>query len=189
MIRVRATKDGLKCAFVDAQNDRMIEKAEAILGAFHQGIGGTRAAIEEALAEVEGDGIDHKLTRGLAKLCFDRAEFETTTPIPPLDLRKAIFGLAARVGPVRPVAPSSEPASDPEGDPPRTAFALWKQLGTELGADPAALEAGLYADLPSEQTLLSFDVPGAPWLLHRYNVGLLRLREALQLRACAARSW
>lgn len=173
LVRVRATRDGLKVGFVDPAQARMLDRAAAVIAAFRQNLGRERAALDDALAEVEGDGIDHKLTRGLAKICLDRAEFDTTSPVPPVELRRAVFGLAARVGPVRPSTLE---------DAPVTAAALYAQLGAELGVAPEALARGLYADLPTEQTLTSLDIPDddPAWLLHRYNTALV---QAALLRA------
>ena len=157
----------------------MVEKAAAILHAFATNVGNARSAVDEALVEVEGDGIDHKLVRGLAKLCFDRSEFDTDAVLPPFELRKAVFGLAARTGPVL-FGDAAVP--DDGAEPTRTAAALYAALGTELGTTGAALERALYADLPSEQLLKRVDVPGPEWLLHRYNVALV---QAALLRARA----
>lgn len=181
LVRIRATRDGLKCTFVDPTQARMVEKAAAILHAFAENVGNARSAVDEALVEVEGDGIDHKLIRGLAKLCFDRSEFDTAAVLPPFELRKAVFGLAARTGPVL----VGDAAVAEEGvEPTRTAAALYAALGRELGTTGAALERALYADLPSEQLLQSVDVPGPEWLLHRYNVALV---QAALLRARSIR--
>lgn len=171
LVRIRATRDGLKCTFVDPAQPRMVEKAAAILRAFAENVGNARSAVDEALVEVEGDGIDHKLIRGLAKLCFDRSEFDTASVLPPFELRKAVFGLAARTGPVL-FGDAAVP--DEGGEPTRTAAALYAALGNELGATPQALERALYADLPSEQLLVRVDVPGPEWLLHRYNLALVQ---------------
>lgn len=182
LVRVRATREGLKVGFIDPDQARMVEKAAGILAAFQDNLGQSRAVLDDALAEVEGDGIDHKLTRGLAKICLDRAEFDTTSPMPPVDLRKAVFALAARVGPVRSV--SFELAEVDAAV--MTEAALWERLSGELGIPAASLVRGLYADLPSEQTLMTLDVPelpgltGAEWLLHRYNTALV---QATLLRA------
>ena len=182
LVRVRATREGLKVGFIDPDQARLLEKAASILAAFQDNIGQPRAVLDEALAEVEGDGTDHKLTRGLAKICLDRAEFDTTSPMPPVELRKAVFALAARVGPVRSVA--LEPAD--EDGAVMTEAALWERLSAELGIPAASLSRGLYADLPSEQTLMRLDVPDLPessapeWLLHRYNTALV---QATLLRA------
>lgn len=183
LVRVRSTREGLKCSFVDPAQARMQEKAAAILGAFEEHVGQPRGALDDAMAEVEGDGIDHKLTRGLAKLCFDRSEFDTDAVLAPFELRKAIFGLAARMGPVigslgEGWGPAPE-AVDGAG-PARTAHSLYEALGVELGLPADRLEKALYADLPSEQTLKSYDVPSAEWLLHRYNLALV---QAVLVRA------
>lgn len=183
LVRIRAAREGLKCGFIDAGNARMLEKATAILAAFEDHVGRSRGSLDEALLEIEGDGIDHKLTRGLAKLCLDRAEFDTTAPMPPADLRRAVFGLAARIGPVRTaeIPAAGIPAADgpPDGvvalgAPPTTAPAVWQSLANELGLSAEALAGALYADLPTEQTLTSVEIPSPGWLLHRYNVALVQ---------------
>lgn len=181
LVRVRATRDGLKVGLIDPTQPRMLERAAAILAAFRASVGRDRAALDEALAEVEGDGIDHKLTRGLAKICLDRAEFDTSSPIPPVELRRAVFGLAARIGPVRPPAPAVD-AGEAAAAEPVTAASLFARLGSELGVESSALARGLYADLPSEQILAALDIPGEDpaWLLHRYNTALV---QAALLRA------
>lgn len=179
LVRIRWTRDGLKCGFIDAGNARLLEKATAVLTAFEEHIGASRGALDEALHEVEGDGVDHKLTRGLAKLCLDRAEFDTTAPMPPADLRRAVFSLAARIGPLR----TAEVPVDAGGvggmaggadAPPTTAASVWQALAAELGLSAKALSAALYADLPAEQTLIAVDIPTPVWLLHRYNVALVQ---------------
>lgn len=181
LVRIRATRDGLKCSFVDPAQPRMLEKATAILRAFADNVGNPRAAVDDALVEVEGDGIDHKLIRGLAKLCFDRSEFDTASVLPPFELRKAVFGLAARTGPV---LFGEAAAADAGAEPTRTASALYAALGKELDATPEALQRALYADLPSEQLLVRVDVPSPEWLLHRYNLALV---QAALLRARSIR--
>ena len=46
------------------------------------------------------------------------------------------------------------------------------EVAAQLGLDPAAVEAGLFADLKSEQRLVRFDAPTPQRLLERYNVAL-----------------
>ena len=53
LVRIRATRDGLKCTFVDPTQARMVEKAAAILHAFAENVGNARSAVDEALVEVE----------------------------------------------------------------------------------------------------------------------------------------
>ena len=55
LVRIRSTREGLKCTFVDPKQARMVEKAAAILHAFATNVGNARSAVDEALVEVEGD--------------------------------------------------------------------------------------------------------------------------------------
>lgn len=165
LVRVRVQKGVLVPGFVDPASERLLARAADILAAFGEHVGRRRTELDEALTLVEGDGVDHKLTRGLAKLVADRAEFDVSAPVPPAELRDAVFRLAARRGPLAGVAV--------EGGRP-TPGAIWGEIAAERGLDADALRAALYADHEEQQVLLSTDVPGPEWLLHRYNVALVQ---------------
>ena len=47
---------------------------------------------------------------------------------------------------------------------------LLEQVGRSLGADPQEVADALYADLPDQQTLVSFEAPDPQVLLDRYNL-------------------
>lgn len=175
LVRVRIKDGRVLPGFVDPTDERLRERAELLVATFREHVGQRRAVLEEALAAVEGDGVDHKLTRGLAKVLYDRAEFDVGAPLPPAEVRERVFRLAQALGPL---------ALDPiEGGRP-TAEGVWAALGAELGMEPAALAACLYGDHEDEQVLTAVDVPSGEWLLHRYNVALVQavLLKATELR-------
>lgn len=165
LVRVRVQKGELRCGFVDADNERLLSRAADLLAAFGEHVGRRRCELDEAIALIEGDGVDHKLTRGLAKILTDRSSFDVSAPLPPAEIRDLVFRRAAREGPVAAVAVDG-------GRP--TAEQVWAAVAAERGLDPALLRAALYADHEDQQVLLTVDVPGPAWLLHRYNVALVQ---------------
>ncbi len=165
LVRVRVQKGELKCGFVEPDNERLLERAAELIAAFSEHVGQRRCELDDAIALIEGDGVDHKLTRGLAKIISDRSNFDVSAPVPPADIRNAVFRHAARVGPLAVVAV--------EGARP-TRDQVWDAVAAELGADVSALRGALYADHEDQQVLLDVEVPDRAWLLHRYNVALVQ---------------
>lgn len=175
LVRTRIQKGELRPSFVDPASERLIERAEELRTAFAEHIGAHREDLDAQIGLIAGDGVDHKLTSGLAKILFDRATFDVAAPIPPAEVRAAIFRAAARRGPL---AGTAVEGGRVTGDQ------LWAELGAERGLSVDAVRGCLYADHADQQVLTSVDVPSAEWLLHRYNVALV---QAVLLRATEIR--
>ena len=176
LVRVSLDKNGLvKPGFVDPKNDRLRERATEILDLLREGVGRRRGEIDEEIAAIVGDGVDHKLTRGLVKLALDRCDFEVQSPIPPAELRASVFAAATREGPLATHAV--------EGGRP-TRQQIFARLGEELGVSPGALAGSLYADHAERQVLASMDDLTTDGLLCRYNVALVQavLYKAVELK-------
>ncbi len=176
LVRVSLDKNGLvKPGFVDPGNARLRERAQEILDVLREGVGRRRGEIDEEIAAIVGDGVDHKLTRGLVKLALDRCDFEVQSPVPPADLRARVFRMATHEGPLATHAV--------EGGRP-TRLQLFERLGVEFGVDPEALAGSLYADHAERQVLSTVDALDADKLLHRYNVALVQavLYKAVELK-------
>ena len=178
--RVRIQKGVLTPSFVDPDDEGLKERADELVALFRDGIGRRRWELEEEIGVIAGDGVDHKLTRGLAKVLLDRSEFATDAPVDPVALRAEVFREAARRGPLG--------ERTIEGGPP-TAAELWAEIAARHDRTAAALEENLYADHDDQQVLKAVDVPSAAWLLHRYNVALVQaaLVQCVQLRVDLAR--
>lgn len=163
---VRATvKEGrARPGFLDPEQARYRERAEAILACVRGSVGRRRVDIEEELAGILGDGVDRKLFDGLAKLVFDECEFATASPIPPRELRQKVWLESARRGPLSTV----------ELEGAATAAGVYAAVAAEIGADPATLPDALYADHPDEQRLTGCAAQDADWLVHRYNLSLVQ---------------
>lgn len=134
--------------------------AAELMGIFHAAQGRPRAELHAELQVLEGDHTDYRVKRGLAYLLgSDYSTFEVVSPLDPAMLRQRVFALAAHSVP----GPQASQA---------TLAVLADALCHELGRDvtPVQIRAGLYADLPEQQVLTSFDAPTPEALLHRYNL-------------------
>lgn len=122
--------------------------------------GGRRGELDEQLQVLEGEETDYRVKRGLAHILTNSfSTFETVSPLEPPKLREAVFKLAAAGVP------------DPQGAAAtvqRAADALTKELGRTV--HPEEVREGLYADLPENQRLTTFEPPPPEALLHRYNL-------------------
>jgi predicted nuclease of restriction endonuclease-like RecB superfamily len=109
-------------------------------------IGKTRGELESALGAVDAEARDAKVRAGLAKLVLDRCVFEQAPTVNPEELRAALFSRAAAERRER-------------GHIDRAVIVA--EIASAHDLAPDALERGLYADLKTSHTVLSFD-PIAP---------------------------
>jgi predicted nuclease of restriction endonuclease-like RecB superfamily len=173
LVRVRVNGKKLEPRYIQTDHPRLQARAEALVGGMEAGLEGglTRGQIMGQFRELEGNETDHFVTRGLAKLLMDKAEFETISPLPPIELRAMVFERAVKMGPLAPQA-------GPTGTP--TAGDVLSAIAEELHCTAAQVEAALYADLKDHQVMVGAKIPTPEALLQRYNVGLV---QALLLKA------
>lgn len=135
---------------------RIRRDAEGLIEIFGEFIGATRGALERELEEYIGTGTDYKILRGLIKLLNDRCEFETNAPAEPVEIRQKVF-LEAKKS--HPVLPDSESRDQ-----------VLQAVAEEFQTDKSAISSNLYADLPAQQHLISFDSTLPKDLLDLYNL-------------------
>ena len=143
--------------------------AARVLGVYQGHVGESRATLQAALADIEGEADDFKLVRGFAKLVEREATFETRAPVPPEWARKRAFKAAEAVGVVT-------------EDERETALS---RAADGLGIDADALEPSLYADLEDRQILADVDARWSPdELVAQYNLSLAQtaLFDATEVR-------
>jgi len=134
--------------------------AAELIALFHAAQGGTRAELHTQLQILEGEQTDYRMKRGLAHLLETGfSTFEMRSPLDPPTLRQRVFALSAQAIP----GPQSSAA---------TLSAVSEVLRRELQQEvaPEQIRAWLYADLPEQQILSSFDAPAPEVLLQRYNL-------------------
>ncbi|MEW5985679.1 MAG: DUF790 family protein, partial [Chloroflexota bacterium] len=140
---------------------------------FRQHTGRARGALYEALRDYEGDSLDYPILRGLAAVLEARCTFGAEPPMPPAELRAALFGRG-------PVTYQHDLLSGAG----REQVVAETAAAYNLAADQ--VEAALFADLVEEQLLLNVGEPIGPGeIIGRYNLevarGILYWARELQL--------
>jgi predicted nuclease of restriction endonuclease-like RecB superfamily len=165
MVRVRFARDRLIPLYLDVGDAQWLQVAEQLIELFRGMAGQTRGQLDAEVGELFGDLPQPQIHQGLAKLLEDRCDFEVLPGHPPEQLREAVFlaATAAR-----------------KSDTPFDRTAVLRGVAEQLKLDVPAVEAGLFADLKSEQRLVAFKDTTPRRLLERYNVALV---QAILLRA------
>jgi uncharacterized protein len=157
---------------IKTDNAGYLRDAAGLIEIFEAFAGSTRGEIEHELEEFIGTGTDYKILRGLIKLLNDRCEFETSAPADPVEIRRTVF-LEARKS--HPVFPGSEAKTK-----------VFEKTAEEFQCDKNSIIANLYADLPAQQHLISFDSIAPEDLLDLYNLAqaqaLLYRCEEMKIR-------
>jgi predicted nuclease of restriction endonuclease-like RecB superfamily len=164
LVRVRYARQRIVPVYAAVFDAANLALAEQLLDVFRGQDGRTRGELHDDLDAAFGDAPGPFLQQGLAKLLEDRCEFEVVSGHPPEKLRERTFRVAA--------------AARAAGLLDRTA--VLAAVAGELELPPAEVEAGLFADLKSEQRLVRFKDISPDRLLQRYNVALA---QAVLLRA------
>src|SRR5947209_15842520 len=170
LVRVRYARDRIVPHYLDVTDPGWREVAERMLELFRGQEGRSRGELDEDLREAFGDDPSQLVHQGLAKLLEDRCEFETVSDHPPDELRAAVFRAAAQ-------------SRQADVDVLVSAFdrgSVLQAVAVETGLTSEQIEQGLFADLKSEQRLVSFKDISTERLLQRYNVALA---QAVLLRS------
>lgn len=179
LVRAQVRAGVLRPRWVELDRPATIDDATAVIERFALHVGQRVGLLDEAIDDLAASRTEVIFIRGLAKLCFDRSDLGVRelaradgTIVTPAEIRHVVFRLAAERWPLRPGGGAG--FTDRADVIARAADTLG------LGAD--AVEAGLYADRRSEQTLNTFEAPTARELLESYQMALaqgclLRARE------------
>jgi uncharacterized protein len=180
LVRVRYARDRIIPCYLDPDDAALTPVAERLLEMFRGASGRTRGELEEEISDVFGDDPGQLVIQGLAKLLEDRCDFETVSGHPPEELREQVFAAAAGQRKKHVVAASDPLLRVGDHDAPFDRAGVLQQVASALDMTPAAVDAGLFADLKSEQRLTKFADLSAERLLQRYNVALA---QAVLLRS------
>src|SRR5262249_2835620 len=142
-------KGEVRPVYLDPSDRAHLETASDLITLVSTHVGCTRGEIDDALAALVGEGTDYLLHRGLAKLLFDRCEFEGDAPCEPIELRRRVFERARQSHPVA-LAPGDLVHTVTRAD-------VIAQVAGELGITLDIAERALYADLERENVLRRFD--------------------------------
>jgi len=168
LLVARIRGETISPAFVNEDEERL-ELARDIITVFQDHTGKKLGELNSILEELEDQGFDYKLIRGLVSLLNRRCEFRVDSKIDPTIARCAAFEASAKAYPVTDCGKR---------------HALLKGVASSLEISLTELEQALYADLEEELLIESFRPPSPEELIHQYNLGLAQtmLFKATQLR-------
>jgi predicted nuclease of restriction endonuclease-like RecB superfamily len=147
---------------------RLLPVARFYLETHARAIGQTRDDIDAVLGTLEVPARDRVAALGLRKVVEDRCTYEVASGVDPEALRHDVFWAAAR----------AHKALDVRSELDRDAVIA--ECAARLSLTPAAVEAGLYADLRGSEVLQAFEALPEGAVIERYNLGLA---QAVLLRA------
>lgn len=160
--------DQIRPRYLNPDDTDYLQAAEELISLVSSHLQKRRVELQRALDDYIGVGTDYRILRGLIKLLVDRCEFDTVAPMEPAELRRNLFFRAVQHHPVQ------------------NREEVLRLVGQELNIAPENLLASLYADLPDNQRLVSFDELGARELLDEYN---LAQAQALFYRCIELTLW
>ena len=149
------------------ERPRALELAAAYLDLASAHVGQSRGTLLEACRGIDVQPSEQRLARGLLKLVLDRCDFEESTTLDAVELRRALFSRAARARKESQEAPFDR------------ARILLDEAG-ERQRTPEELEAALFADLPDAHKLGAATLPSPEALLAQHH---LAQQQAVLLRA------
>ncbi len=165
LLRVIKRKGKIRPRYLDVDDAKARERATMLVDIFESHRGKPQGIIGEKVERAIGHGTDFLIWRGLAKLLYDRSEFDVDSPHKPEEVRQAVFDMAFEAG-------------NPSDEAGRAAILDAAGQRLEMSADEC--EKALYADLEERQVLSEFKSIEPQALLHRYN---LALAQAVLYRA------
>lgn len=178
LVLVRTSKQRVQPQYIDRDAANWLEIAESLLLIFRDSIGQTRGELDDEVSALigEGGGFTLLVSRGLAKVLEDRAQFEVVSDVAPDRVRERVFTEAARQR-------ASHRGTD-QRVPFRRELVL-QTVSAELEMSPEQIDLALFADLKDENRMIGFNDLSAQALIDRYNVALA---QAVLLRAVSLRA-
>jgi predicted nuclease of restriction endonuclease-like RecB superfamily len=166
LLKTRVRGDHITPAFVGLDGDSLA-LAEDIIRAFSDHTGRKLGELMDILEEMEDQGFDYRLVRGLVALLERRCALTVESAATPESVRHEVFSIFGR------------PALTE-----RLRSQAIAQAAGNLGISPEAVEASLFADLESELIVSGFTPPSPTALLEEYNLSLAQtlLFKATEMR-------
>ncbi len=168
LLLTRIRGDEIAPQLIKPEGDHL-ELARDLIGIFSDHTGKKLGELNDILEEMEDQGFDYRLVRGLVSLLERRCDLRVDSEISPVAARSAVFSAAARMYPV--ITPEARDAAI-------------REAAGSLGVSASSLEQAMHADLENELVLQSFRPPEPENLVYHYNLSLAQtlLFKATQLK-------
>jgi len=153
-----------------------LQVASNLIEAYKYSIGKKKSALKKLADDLEDQGYDYHLIRGLSLLLDRKSVFKCTSQTDPPELRRRIFQATGKI----------EPATNPE-----KRKTIIEKVASQLKISTKQIEESMYADLESELILHAF-CPNSPQaLLEEYNLSLTQtlLFDSTELLFTVSANW
>lgn len=153
-----------------------LEVAKKLIETYKHSLGKKKGVLKTAADDLEDQGYDYHLVRGLSLLLDRRSVFKCKSQIDPLELRRKIFAETARNG----------LATTPE-----KRRAIVEKTSHQLEISVSQLEESLYADMENELFLQNFESISPQSLLQKYNLSLTQtlVFDSTELKFTVSTNW
>ena len=160
LVKFRIRKGRIHPAFIDPNDEALLEGAELLVSLFEDSVGRTRESLAEEVNQlVDALPCETVIGRGFEKLLMDRTEFQVPDDEEHPQTRAHVFAATSK-------ALAEDDFEDYE------AFRHWS--AANLGLPLEQMAEKLYADLPAQNPVIEFRPINAAGLLHRYNCSLIQ---------------
>jgi len=175
LLRAKITKGKIRPLYAGLDANTLA-LSERLVGVFRDERGRKKGELLERLREVEEEGTDFKLVRGLSTLLERRCTFEVESQTSPMAARMAVF---------------EEASKERRATTAEERQAVVGKVALKLGLSPEALEKTLYSDLEEELVMREFRPIGADLLVRRYNLSLMQtlLFKSLRFEFTSSGNW
>jgi predicted nuclease of restriction endonuclease-like RecB superfamily len=153
-----------------------LEVARKLIEAYKHSIGNKKSALKKLADDLEDEGHDYHLVRGLAILLDRKSVFKCASQTDPAELRRRLFQATGE----------NQFATTPEHRK-----TIIEKVAAELEISSEKLEESMYADLESELILQDFEPVSPQELLEKYNLSLTQtlLFDSTELKFTASANW
>ncbi len=174
LLRAKVSRGRIRPIYASLDLDTLA-LVERITGEFKGGMGKRKGELLERLKEVEDDGYDFKLVRGMSTLLERRCTFQVESALNPREARTAVFEEASK----RRAANVAERNH------------VIETISSQLGISPEDLERTLFSDLEDELILRDFKPLDPDLLIRYYNLCLTQtlLFKSLRVEFSASGNW
>ena len=153
-----------------------LQVANTLIEAYKHSVGKKKNTLKKTADDLEDEGYDYHLVRGLTLLLDRRSIFKCTSQTDPAELRRKIFQATGRIG----AATNQEKRKT-----------IIDNVSSQLKISSQILEDQMYADLESELILQTFNPISNLELLEKYNLSLAQtlLFDSTELKFTVSANW
>jgi predicted nuclease of restriction endonuclease-like RecB superfamily len=175
LLTVWKRKGAIQPRYAKPSTDNL-QVANNLIEAYTHSVDKKKSNLKKIADDLEDEGYDYHLVRGLSLLLDRRSVFKCTSQTDPPELRRKIFQATEKTGPAT---------------TPKQRKTIIESVASQLKISNEELEESMYADLESELILQDFNSVSPQELLKKYNLSLTQtlLFDSTELKFTVSTNW